>query len=253
MFTIQGLGGGRGGGEDLAPASADDSAPAPPPGPPRLSREEAAHRFPPPPLDVLRTWFPGLERSGTGFLAGTPPAGTPPKKVRMRLVCFSNAGSAEDMYTSEGTGTRRVASPLLDWARASGVEVLAPQLPGRNARGKEPFLRTPQSIAAALLPLLGARLADPEVPYAILAHSVGTWVAFEFLSLLREAGLPMPAHVLFSAFPAPDIAPAARPWRPNAALNEAAFKGELAPGNYIHCMHLMGTGRTALYTCVSAA
>ena len=30
-----------------------------------------------------------------------------------RVLCFPNAGSAEDMYTSEGTGARRAASPLL--------------------------------------------------------------------------------------------------------------------------------------------
>jgi hypothetical protein len=32
---------------------------------------------------------------------------------RMRVVCFHNAGSAEDMFTSEGTGVRKAASPLL--------------------------------------------------------------------------------------------------------------------------------------------
>ena len=32
---------------------------------------------------------------------------------RWRVVCFPNAGNAEDMYTSEGTGARKVSSPLL--------------------------------------------------------------------------------------------------------------------------------------------
>lgn len=32
---------------------------------------------------------------------------------RMRVVCFHNAGSAEDMFTSDGTGVRKAASPLL--------------------------------------------------------------------------------------------------------------------------------------------
>ena len=31
----------------------------------------------------------------------------------MRVLCFHNAGNAEDMYTSEGTGARRSPSPLL--------------------------------------------------------------------------------------------------------------------------------------------
>lgn len=29
------------------------------------------------------------------------------------MLCFPNAGNAEDMYTSEGTGVRRAPSPLL--------------------------------------------------------------------------------------------------------------------------------------------
>ena len=40
------------------------------------------------------------------------PAGLMPL-CRMRVACFHNAGSAEDMFTSEGTGVRKAASPLL--------------------------------------------------------------------------------------------------------------------------------------------
>ena len=32
---------------------------------------------------------------------------------RLRVLCFPNAGSAEDMFSSEGSGSRRVSSPLL--------------------------------------------------------------------------------------------------------------------------------------------
>lgn len=32
---------------------------------------------------------------------------------RVRVLCFHNAGSAEDMFTSEGTGARQSPSPLL--------------------------------------------------------------------------------------------------------------------------------------------
>jgi surfactin synthase thioesterase subunit len=57
----------------------------------------------------------------------------------MRVVCFTNAGNEENIYTNEGLGPRRVAA-LLEWCRANQVELLAPQLPGRGARSKEPFL-----------------------------------------------------------------------------------------------------------------
>jgi len=47
-------------------------------------------------------WFPGLAASKTAAAA-----------PRLRILCFPNAGNAEDMYTSEGTGIRRASSPLL--------------------------------------------------------------------------------------------------------------------------------------------
>jgi len=62
---------------------------------------------------------------------------------RMRLICFTNAGNEENVFTNEGLGPRRVAV-LLEWCRANKVELLAPQLPGRGARSKEPFLSDAQ-------------------------------------------------------------------------------------------------------------
>ena len=49
----------------------------------------------------MAKWFPGM---GRVRVMGRP---------KGRILCFHNAGSAEDMYTSEGTGSRRVMSPLL--------------------------------------------------------------------------------------------------------------------------------------------
>lgn len=56
-----------------------------------------------PPPELFDLWFPGLKRSGTKQ-EGSP---------AVRVVCFPNAGNAEDMYTSEGTGVRKAVSPLL--------------------------------------------------------------------------------------------------------------------------------------------
>jgi len=58
--------------------------------------------------------------------------------------------------------------------------------------------------------MLAPRLCD--APYSVLAHSVGTWVAFEMLQLARSQGLPMPVKVFFSCFPSPDVPLAQRPW-----------------------------------------
>ena len=69
----------------------------------------------------------------------------------MRLICFTNAGNEENIFTNEGLGPRRVAV-LLEWCRANKVELLAPQLPGRGARSKEPFLPNAQVCARRCQP-----------------------------------------------------------------------------------------------------
>jgi hypothetical protein len=196
-------------------------------------------KFPPPSNETLCKWCPGLERCARASLAIkwrpaclfaflAVQARVPPSHARlrsktgcstprMRLVCFTNAGNEENVFTNDGLGTRRV-SVLLDWCRASQVEVLAVQLPGRGARAKEPFLPDaqvcmrregyPESVEAACcgfayarsqtaaaeaLAVLASRLCD--APYCVLAHSVGSWIAFEMLSLARELGLQLPLKV----------------------------------------------------------
>ena len=58
----------------------------------------------------------------------------------------------------------------------------------------------------------------------VVAHSVGTWNAYEFLMLARSQGLPMPKHLFLSAMASPDIPEEMRPWRRNSSLDEEAFK-----------------------------
>lgn len=58
----------------------------------------------------------------------------------------------------------------------------------------------------------------------IVAHSVGTWCAFEFLQLARTYGLSMPQKVFFSAMASPNIAPSVRPWKPQKELSDDQFQ-----------------------------
>lgn len=169
------------------------------------------------PQEVFNLWFPGLGRSGTAVSSGVP---------RGRIVCFPNAGNAEDMYTSEGTGVRKVSSPLLDWCREHKVECLAPQYPGRAMRLKEAKITTAKDMAAALFPVLSPSLSDPTIPWILVAHSVGTWIAYEFLILCREKEVQMPQKIFLSAMPSPDIPFDQRPWRQQKNLNEEDFKDE---------------------------
>lgn len=166
--------------------------------------------FPEPSELEFKTLFPGFSK-------------TTCSDPRLRVLCFCNAGSAEDMFTSEGSGARRAVSPLLEWCRAHSAECLAVQPPGRNMRIKEKPLTSAVDLANLLLPVVANRLVS--VPYVVIAHSVGTWVAYEFLQAVRQAGLPMPCHAFLSAMAAPDVPLQQRPWR-QATLDEAEFKDE---------------------------
>ncbi|GMH38250.1 hypothetical protein BSKO_06134 [Bryopsis sp. KO-2023] len=63
-------------------------------------------------------------------------------------------------------------------------------------------------------------------PTQIVAHSMGTWVAYEFLVLARARGLQMPQKLFISGMPSPDIPSTDRPWRQQNSLNDEEFKDE---------------------------
>ena len=60
----------------------------------------------------------------------------------------------------------------------------------------------------------------------LVAHSVGTWIGYEFLQACHAAGIPPPRAVFLSAMPAPTIPFPDRPWRQQRTLNEDDFKEE---------------------------
>eukprot|EP00877_Chromochloris_zofingiensis_P014233 jgi/Chrzof1/9063/Cz03g34210.t1 len=169
--------------------------------------------WPEPSLDEFMKWFPGLNVSGTRAFF---PRGT--------VLCFPSAGNAESMYTCEGTGPRRSPSPLLDWCRCNQVQMLAVQPPGRAQRIKEPQYWTLTDLVAGVLPVVAHTLC--QMPYVVVAHSMGAWAAYEFLRMAKQRGLPMPQHLFVSAMPAPDIPFVDRPWRQQRLLNEEKFKDE---------------------------
>ena len=165
---------------------------------------------------MTKRWFPGLERSGTRCDGG--------RRAKFRILCFPNAGNTEDMFTSEGTGERRAKSPLLEWAKKNDAEVLSVQYPGRANRKSETYAFEIWQIVEPLLHVVASKLDD--VPYVVVGHSVGAWVAFQMLQLLRGRGIRMPEHVFLSSFPFPDIPHASRPWQVNCLLEEPEFKEE---------------------------
>jgi len=159
----------------------------------------------------FKTWFP----------ASVNPRfkGINPPDPKMRVICFPNAGNSEDVFTN----TARIPSALSDWCEANNAQLLSVQYPGRYARKKEPFITTPQEMAAGLVAVLAPAL---DKPYVLLAHSVGTWVAFETLQLIRSKGLALPQQVIVSGFPSPDLPIEERPWKVGNELSEEEFKDE---------------------------
>lgn len=80
--------------------------------------------------------------------------------------------------------------PLQAWAQEHNVQVLAVQPPGRAQRMREPQHASLQDMATALLPIVAHELCSR--PYALVAHSVGTWAAFELLRLALSKGMAGP-------------------------------------------------------------
>lgn len=233
------------------------------------TRRSNAHtrltRFSEPDEVTFRRWFPGFERANAPQATfslkknGDKEFGEKRKerKVRARVLCWPNAGNAEDVFTSERARVdgvfRNIPSPLVSWCRSNDAELLAVQLPGRAARAKEPAFVSARDAARALMPIVARRLFAPSsdepsslndandvtesaesastcpdacVPWIVVGHSVGSWCAFEFVRLARSLGFPPPALACLSGFPAPDVPPRERPWTPNAALDDSAFKDE---------------------------
>lgn len=129
----------------------------------------------------------------------------PVERPRARLFCFPHAGGS--------------ATTFHRWPPQLGedIEVLGAQLPGRGARLREQPYRRMAQLIPALVEAIQPRL---DVPYAVFGHSLGAAVAFEVVRALRRAGSPLPASLVVSARPAPQL-PRAQP--PIHSLPQAAF------------------------------
>jgi len=202
---------------------------------------------PAPPINPhLRSlWFPAAARLDPAPSASSSKQNGPPSCV---LVAFACAGSAEDLWSSEGSGSRRARSPLLQWLSANRGKLLSAQLPGRAARRREPFAESARAVAKEVVALVAAEILVPseekegeegakegaekegeegeegkkgrifqQVPWFVAGHSMGAWLAFELASAARDAGLHPPRRLLLSAMPPPHTPEHERPWRGPAA------------------------------------
>ena len=167
---------------------------------------------------TFKKLFPGLQRSGTQIRA--------PERPNLRVICFANAGNAEDLFTNEGLGERRIVSPLLTFCKNYKAELLSVQLPGRGSRRNEPWDEPKiQTVIREIAPTLANELRD--VPYVVVGHSVGCWLAVQLVDVLKSTyGVNEPLHFFLSNFPAPTIEDKDKPWRKNKHLSEREFQDE---------------------------
>lgn len=76
---------------------------------------------------------------------------------------------------------------LQEWCRQHGVQMLAPQLPGRGQRLRESPLTSCQAVAQQLLPVVAPQLQGGQ-PWAVVGHSMGCWAAYELLLAAHQHG-----------------------------------------------------------------
>jgi len=131
----------------------------------------------------------------SAWLTVSPAA--PGSGQRLRLFCFHHAGGAASIFT----GWRAALAPA--------VEVLPVQLPGREARVREPV---PADLATLIADLDAGLEPAMRVPFALYGHSLGAAVAYGLVQRRAERGAPAPVGFLAGGCRAPH--------RP-AALNSA--------------------------------
>lgn len=115
----------------------------------------------------------------------------PKPDASFRLFCLPYAGAGASVFRQ------------WDQVVCPEIELQAIQLPGREARLREPLLTSVGSVVDALVPDM-ADLLDK--PFSIFGHSLGALIGFELVRRLQKLSLPIPDRLFVSARQAPQVA-----------------------------------------------
>lgn len=109
---------------------------------------------------------------------------------QIHLVCLPFAGAGASFFHPW-----RTEAP-------SGVQVVAPQLPGREWRvDEEPYLDAGRAVDAIVPEVLAAVAGSG--PVVLFGHSLGALLAFELAAALTEDGRTAVDHLVVSGAPGP--------------------------------------------------
>jgi medium-chain acyl-[acyl-carrier-protein] hydrolase len=114
----------------------------------------------------------------------------PRPDASLRLFCLPYAGGGAPIFRS--------------WPAelSQEIETCAIQLPGRGSR----FMEKPYRRMNSLVPVLAKALEGLlDKPFAIFGHSMGAWVGFELVRLLRKQHGLEPIHFFASGASAPHL------------------------------------------------
>ena len=127
---------------------------------------------------------------------------------QLRILCFPPAGTGGSIFHAWDPIIQRIAQEGGFGEQIERVELLPIELPGRNSRFKEACLRHIEDVVEhageALRPYYRK---EEDIPFVILGHSFGGWIAFELTRWIeRNDRLKNPVCLIVSGIRSPRLA-----------------------------------------------
>lgn len=136
------------------------------------------------------------------------------QRVSLRIFCLPPAGSGGSIFFM---WEARLQELIPEWIRTEcdddhveavlkNVQVLPIELPGRSSRYKEALVKDMGEIVQQLVNGLEEPFLRDDIPFMILGHSFGSWIAFEITWEIEKRGMKRPIALITSAIRSPRLA-----------------------------------------------